>query len=75
MSTSTYFHLSIAPLDALIRIGPSAPPAELCLDLGLVWSNAPAASKQSTYTERLSDDPPETRDHGDSGYFDKEGKL
>ena len=59
MSTSTHFRLSIAPLDAAMRTGPSAPPAELCLDLGLVRSNAPAASEQSTRTERPSD-PPET---------------
>ena len=43
-----------------MRTGPNAPPAELCLDLGLVRSNAPAASEQSTRTERPSNDPPET---------------
>jgi len=55
MSTSTCFCLSIALLDAAIRTGPSAPPAELCLDLGLVRSNAPTTSEQSTHTKHPSD--------------------
>jgi hypothetical protein len=53
------FHLSIAPLDATMRTGLSVPPAKLCLDLGLVWSNAPTALEQSMRTERPSN-PPET---------------
>ncbi len=57
MSTSTRFRLSIAPIDASMRTGPSAPPAELCLNLGLV---PPTTSDQSMCTERPSDDPPET---------------
>jgi len=60
MLTSTHFRLSIAPLDASMRTVPSVPPAELCLDLGLVWSNVPATLEQSMCTEHLSDDPPET---------------
>jgi hypothetical protein len=40
--------------------GLSAPPAKLCLDLGLIQSNAPATPEQSPHAERASDDPPET---------------
>ena len=43
-----------------MRAGPSVPPAELCLDLGLIQSNAPAALERSPHAERASDDPPET---------------
>ena len=57
MSTSTRFCLSIALIDASMRTRPSAPPAELCLNLGLV---PPTTSDQSMCTERPSDDPPET---------------
>jgi len=60
MSTSMRFCLSITPIDASMRTGLSAPPAKLCLNLGLVRSNAPAASDQSTCTECPSDDPLET---------------
>ena len=49
--------MSIAPLDASMTTGPSAPPAELCPDLGLV---APAAPEQSPRAERRSDVPPGT---------------
>jgi hypothetical protein len=58
--TTTRFRLSIAPPDASMMAGPSAPPAELCLDLGLTQSNAPAAPERSPRAERPSDDPPET---------------
>ena len=58
--TTTRFRLSIAPPDASMTAGPSAPPAELCLDLGLTQSNAPAAPERSPRAERPSDDPPET---------------
>jgi len=51
------FRLSIAPPDASMTAGPSAPPAELCLDLGLI---APAAPERSPRAECPSDDPPET---------------
>ncbi len=49
--------MSIAPLDASMTTGPSAPPAELYPDLGLV---APTTPEQSTCTERQSDVPPGT---------------
>jgi hypothetical protein len=58
--TTTCFCLSIAPPDASMRAGPSVPPAELCLDLGLIQSNAPAAPERSPRAERASNDPPET---------------
>jgi len=60
MTTLLRFRLSIAPPDASMTAGPSAPPAELCLDLGLTRSNAPAAPERSPRAERPSDDPPET---------------
>jgi hypothetical protein len=56
----TRFRLSITLPDASMTAGPSAPPAELCLDLGLIQSNAPAAPEQSPCAECASDDPPET---------------
>jgi hypothetical protein len=49
--------MSIAPLDASMMTGLSAPPAELCPDLGLV---APATPEQSPRAERRSDVPPGT---------------
>ncbi len=55
--TLLHFHLSITLPDASMTAGPSAPPAELCLDLGLI---TPAAPEQSLHTECPSDDPPET---------------
>jgi hypothetical protein len=55
-----HFRLSIAPPDASMMAGPSVPPAKLCLDLGLIQSNAPAAPEQSPHAERPSDDPLET---------------
>lgn len=60
MTTLPRFRLSIAPPNDSMTAGPSAPPAELCLDLGLTRSNAPAAPEQSPRAERPSDDPPET---------------
>ena len=57
MTTLLRFRLSIAPPDASMMAGPSAPPAELCLDLGLI---APAAPERSPRAECPSDDPPET---------------
>src|SRR6266851_5984957 len=60
MTTLPRFCLSIAPPDASMMARPSTPPAELCLDLGLTRSNAPAALEQSPRAERPSDDPPET---------------
>ena len=56
-TTLPRFRLSIAPPDASMMAGPSAPPAELCLDLGLI---APAALERSPHAERPSNDPPET---------------
>ena len=60
MTTLLHFCLSIAPPDASMMAGLSALPAKLCLDLGLTWSNAPVAPKQSPCTECLSDNPLET---------------
>jgi len=40
--------------------GLSAPPAELCLDLGLIQGNTPAALERSLYAKCPSDDPLET---------------
>ena len=60
MMTSPRFRSSIAPPDASTTAGPSAPPAELCPDLELIRSNAPAALERSPRAERPSDDPPET---------------
>ena len=60
MTTLPRFRLSIAPPDASMTAGLSVPPAELCLDLGLTQSNAPAAPERSPRAERPSDDPPET---------------
>ena len=57
MTTLPRFRLSIAPPDASTPPGPSAPPAEHCLDLGLT---APGAPERSPRAERPSDDPPET---------------
>jgi len=57
MTTLLRFRLSIAPPDASMMAGPSAPPAELCLDLGLI---APAAPERSLCAECPSDDPSET---------------
>jgi len=42
MITLPRFCLSIAPPDASMMARLSAPPAELCLDLGLTQSNSPA---------------------------------
>ncbi len=56
-TTLLRFRLSIAPPDASMTAGPSAPPAELCLDLGLI---APAAPERSPHAECPSNDPPET---------------
>jgi hypothetical protein len=60
MMTLPHSCLSITLPDALMMAGPSAPPAKLCLDLGLTQSNAPAALEQSPHAEHPSDDPPET---------------
>jgi hypothetical protein len=49
--------MSVALLDASMTTRPSAPPAELCPDLGLV---APAAPEQSPRAEHRSDVPPGT---------------
>ena len=46
--------MSIAPLDASLTTGLSAPPAKLCPDLGLV---TPAALERSPRTEHRSDVP------------------
>jgi hypothetical protein len=54
------FRLSITLPDASMTAGPSAPPAELCLDLGLIQGNAPATPERSPHAERPSNDPPET---------------
>ena len=55
--TLLHFHLSITLPDASMTAGPSAPPAELCLDLGLI---TPATLEQSPYAKHLSNNPPET---------------
>jgi hypothetical protein len=60
MMTLPHFRLSITPPDASMMARPSVPPAELCLDLGLTQSNAPAAPERSPHAERPSDNPPET---------------
>jgi len=58
--TTMHFCLSIAPPDASMMAGPSVPPAELCLDLRLTQSNAPATPERSPCTKCPSDNPPET---------------
>jgi hypothetical protein len=60
MTTLLRFRLSIALPDASMTAGPSAPPAELCLDLGLTRSNAPATPERSLRAERPSNNPSET---------------
>jgi len=57
MSTSSHFCVSIAPLDTSMGSRLSVPPAKLCLDLGLVQSNVPATSEQSTCAGHPSDNP------------------
>jgi hypothetical protein len=60
MTTLSCFCLSIALPDASIMARLSTPPAELCLDLRLTQSNAPAIPEQSPHTECPSDNPSET---------------
>jgi hypothetical protein len=50
----TMLPMTIAPLDASMTTGPSAPSAKLCPDLGFV---APATPEQSPCTARRSDVP------------------
>jgi len=56
-TTLPHFHLSIALPDASMTARPSVPPAELCLDLGLI---TPATLEQSLCAEHPNNNPPET---------------
>ncbi|KAI0251668.1 hypothetical protein BJV78DRAFT_1209773 [Lactifluus subvellereus] len=56
MTTLLRFHLSVVPLE--MGTGLSAPPAELCLDLGIIENETHTAPQEST--ERLRGDPPDS---------------